>query len=86
MSQNVQRKIKARSPLAWLNMIDFLLQAPGDKSNGNDDIAEDEDEEDYDENLMEVQPDIIMNDGDDHEEHFDSIVEEEGVDPIQGHS
>ena len=35
---------------------------------------------------MEVQPDIIMNDGDDHEEHFDSIVEEEGVDPIQGHS
>merc|ERR1719419_676316 len=61
-------------------------RAPGDKSNGNDDIAEDEDEEDYDENLMEVQPDIIMNDGDDHEEHFDSIVEEEVVDPIQGHS
>jgi len=61
-------------------------RAPGDKSNGNDDIAEEDDEEDYDENLMEVQPDIIMNDGDDHDEHFDSIVEEEGVDPIQGHS
>ena len=57
----------------------------GDKSNGSDDIAEEEDEE-YDENLMEVQPDIIMNDGDDHDEHFDSIVEEEGVDPIQGTS
>merc|ERR1719410_2323126 len=54
----------------------------GDRSNGNDDIAEEEEEEDYDENLMEVQPDIIMNDGDEHEEHFDSIVEE-GVDPIQ---
>ena len=32
---------------------------------------------------MEVQPDIIMNDDDDgHVEQFDSIVEEEGVDPI----
>jgi len=57
----------------------------GDKSNGSDDIAEDDDEE-YDENLMEVQPDIIMNDGEEHDEHFDSIVEEEGVDPIQGTS
>jgi len=35
---------------------------------------------------MEVQPDIIMNDGDEHDEHFDSIVEEEAVDPIQGRS
>ena len=32
---------------------------------------------------MEVQPDIIMNDGEDQEEQFDSIVEEEGVDPYQ---
>jgi hypothetical protein len=59
----------------------------GDKSNGNDDdddIAEDEDE--YDENFMEVQPDIIMNEGDGQDEHFDSIVEEEAVDPIQGTS
>ena len=32
---------------------------------------------------MEVQPDIIMNDGDDQEEQFDSIVEEGGVDPYQ---
>jgi len=32
---------------------------------------------------MEVQPDIIMNEeDDDHIEQFDSIVEEEGVDPI----
>jgi len=61
----------------------------GDKSNGNgddddDDIAEDEDE--YDENFMEVQPDIIMNEGEEQDEHFDSIVEEEAVDPIQGAS
>ena len=35
---------------------------------------------------MEVQPDIIMNEGEEHEEHFDSIVEEEAVDPIQGTS
>lgn len=59
----------------------------GDNHNGNDDdddIAEEEEE--YDENLMEVQPDIIMNDGDDHDEHFDSIVEEEAVDPIPGRS
>merc|ERR1719410_2986727 len=52
----------------------------GDKSNGNgddddDDIAEDEEE--FDENLMEVQPDIIMNEGEEQDEHFDSIVEEE---------
>lgn len=53
----------------------------GDKSNGDDDIAADEDE--YEENLMEVQPDIIMNDGEDQEEQFDSIVEEGGVDPYQ---
>ena len=33
---------------------------------------------------MEVQPDIIMHDGDEQDDHFDSIVEEEGVDPIQG--
>ena len=32
---------------------------------------------------MEVQPDIIMNDGEDQEEQFDSIVEEGGVDPYQ---
>ena len=51
----------------------------GDKSNGDDDIAE---EEEYEENMMEVHPDIIMNEGED--DHFDSIVEEEGVDPIQG--
>ena len=35
---------------------------------------------------MEVQPDIIMNEGDGQDEHFDSIVEEEAVDPIQGTS
>ena len=50
----------------------------------DDDIAEDEDE--YDENFMEVQPDIIMNEGEEQNEHFDSIVEEEAVDPIQGTS
>jgi len=33
---------------------------------------------------MEVQPDIIMHEDDDDQiEQFDSIVEEEGVDPIQ---
>jgi len=41
------------------------------------------DDEDYNEEMMEVQPDIIL-EGQDHEpEQFDSIVEEEGVDPIQ---
>ena len=35
---------------------------------------------------MEVQPDIIMNEGEEQDEHFDSIVEEEAVDPIQGSS
>ena len=40
-------------------------------------------DEDYNEEMMEVQPDIIL-EGQDHEpEQFDSIVEEEGVDPIQ---
>ena len=72
---------------ACVNDNDF--QTIGDKSNGNgddddDDIAEDEDE--YDENFMEVQPDIIMNEGEEQNEHFDSIVEEEAVDPIQGTS
>ena len=65
----------------------MMKQVAGDNQNGNDDdddIAEEEEE--YDENLMEVQPDIIMNDGDDHDEHFDSIVEEEAVDPIPGRS
>ena len=57
----------------------LYCQVTGDKSNGDDDIAE---EEEYEENMMEVQPDIIMNEGED--DHFDSIVEEEGVDPIQG--
>jgi len=51
--------------------------------NGLDDDFDDEDETDYNEQLMEVQPDIIMNEeDDDHIEQFDSIVEEEGVDPI----
>lgn len=51
--------------------------------NGLDDDFDDEIDEDYNEQLMEVQPDIIMNeDDDDHIEQFDSIVEEEGVDPI----
>ena len=42
------------------------------------------DDEDYHEEMMEVQPDIIL-EGQDHDEpeQFDSIVEEEGVDPIQ---
>lgn len=59
----------------------------GDNSNGNDDIAEEEDEEDenYEDTLMEVQPDIIMNE-EEQEEQFDSIVEDEGVDPIEGTS
>ena len=56
----------------------------GRESNGNDDIAEEE-EENYDDTLMEVQPDIIMNE-EEQEEHFDSIIEEEGVDPIGGTS
>ena len=34
---------------------------------------------------MEVQPDIIMNE-EEQEEQFDSIVEDEGVDPIEGTS
>lgn len=51
--------------------------------NGLNDDFDDEDETDYNEQLMEVQPDIIMNeDEDDQIEQFDSIVEEEGVDPI----
>merc|ERR550532_1335071 len=58
----------------------------GDNSNGNDDIAEyDEEEENYEDTLMEVQPDIIMNE-EEQEEQFDSIVEDEGVDPIEGTS
>ena len=57
-----------------------------DNSNGNDDIAEDvEEEENYEDTLMEVQPDIIMNE-EEQEEQFDSIVEDEGVDPIEGTS
>jgi len=50
--------------------------------NGMDDDFGDDDDNDYNEQLMEVQPDIIMNDDDDQVEQFDSIVEEEGVDPI----
>ena len=58
----------------------------GDNSNGNDDIAEeDEEDENYEDTLMEVQPDIIMNE-EEQEEQFDSIVEDEGVDPIEGTS
>merc|ERR1719219_2120201 len=60
----------------------------GDNSNGNDDIAEEEEEEEdenYEDTLMEVQPDIIMNE-EEQEEQFDSIVEDEGVDPIEGTS
>ena len=50
----------------------------------DDDNFDDDDENDYNEQLMEVQPDIIMHEDDDDQiEQFDSIVEEEGVDPIQ---
>ena len=76
--------------------IDFSIQVSGDSDNnsnkfprsdengmGMDDDFEDEEDNDYNEQLMEVQPDIIMNDDDDDQiEQFDSIVEEEGVDPI----
>lgn len=56
---------------------------PRGDENGMDDDFDDEDENDYNEQLMEVQPDIIMNEDDNDEiEQFDSIVEEEGVDPI----
>merc|ERR1719300_1608293 len=41
------------------------------------------DDEDYNEQMMEVQPDIILEGQDQEPEQFDSIVEEEGVDPIQ---
>ena len=41
------------------------------------------DDEDYNEEMMEVQPDIILEGQDQEPEQFDSIVEEEGVDPIQ---
>eukprot|EP00092_Neocalanus_flemingeri_P007042 GFUD01007606.1.p1 GENE.GFUD01007606.1~~GFUD01007606.1.p1 ORF type:complete len:568 (-),score=141.64 GFUD01007606.1:432-2135(-) len=55
---------------------------PRSDENGMDDDFGDDDDNDYNEQLMEVQPDIIMNDDDDDQiEHFDSIVEE-GVDPI----
>lgn len=40
------------------------------------------DGEDYREEMMEVQPDIIL-EQEDEVEQFDSIIEEEGVDPIQ---
>ena len=40
-------------------------------------------DEDYNEEMMEVQPDIILEGQDQEPEQFDSIVEEEGVDPIQ---
>jgi len=41
-------------------------------------------DDDYNEEMMEVQPDIILEGPDPNEpEQFDSIVEEEGVDPIQ---
>ena len=41
-------------------------------------------DEEYNEEMMEVQPDIILEGQDTTEpEQFDSIVEEEGVDPIQ---
>ena len=41
-------------------------------------------EEDYSQEMMEVQPDIILeqHEGEEEIEQFDSIVEEEGVDPI----
>lgn len=56
---------------------------PRGDENGMDDDFDDEDENDYNEQLMEVQPDIIMHEDDDDQiEQFDSIVEEEGVDPI----
>jgi len=59
-----------------------IKSSKGDE-NGLEDDFDDEEETDYNEQLMEVQPDIIMNDDDDgHVEQFDSIVEEEGVDPI----
>jgi len=59
-----------------------IKSSKGDE-NGLEDDFDDEEETDYNEQLMEVQPDIIMNDDDDgHIEQFDSIVEEEGVDPI----
>lgn len=41
------------------------------------------DGEDYREEMMEVQPDIIFEQEQEEMEQFDSIVEEEGVDPIQ---
>ena len=40
-------------------------------------------DEDYNEEMMEVQPDIILEGQEQEPEQFDSIVEEEGVDPIQ---
>merc|ERR1712223_2016209 len=40
-------------------------------------------DEDYNEEMMEVQPDIILERQEQEPEQFDSIVEEEGVDPIQ---
>jgi len=52
----------------------------GDENGLDDDYGDDEDN-DYNEQLMEVQPDIIMHDDEDIEQ-FDSIIEEEGVDPI----
>lgn len=71
-------------PRTFLSSPSLLQVGGGKESNGNDDIAEEE-EGNYEDTLMEVQPDIIMNE-EDHEEHFDSIIEEEGVDPIEGTS
>ena len=71
-------------PRTFLSSPSLLQVGVGKESNGNDDIAEEE-EGNYEDTLMEVQPDIIMNE-EDHEEHFDSIIEEEGVDPIEGTS
>ena len=86
-------KVTSASYICSLTYLHFHFQVSGDSDsvskkykgdeNGLDDDFDDEDETDYNEQLMEVQPDIIMNEeDDDHIEQFDSIVEEEGVDPI----